>query len=130
MINYSIWLFCSFIFIISMSQTISVINRSGACYFLHASNWWRASCVCACDRTHQMNKTESSNLCFQSGENLEVCPEDKELKKYIKKDISEKNEMILRFEADNCYFDFLGMCQTMFMFTTFLKFDFQLVVSS
>ena len=38
--------------------------------------------------------------------------------------------MILRFEADNCYIDFLGMCQTMFMFTTFLKFDFQLVVSS
>ena len=28
----------SFIFFIPMSQTTSVINRSGACYFLHASN--------------------------------------------------------------------------------------------
>ena len=43
MINYCIWCFCSFIFTIPMSQTISVINRSGACYFLHASNQW---CLC------------------------------------------------------------------------------------
>ena len=28
----------SFIFFIAMSQTISFTNRSGACYFLHASN--------------------------------------------------------------------------------------------
>ena len=31
----------SFIFFIAMSQTVSVINRSGACYFLHASNMVR-----------------------------------------------------------------------------------------
>ena len=28
----------SFIFFIPMSQTRNVINRSGACYFLHTSN--------------------------------------------------------------------------------------------
>ena len=31
----------SFIFFIAMSQTISVINRIGACQFLNASNPWR-----------------------------------------------------------------------------------------
>ena len=31
----------SFIFFIAMSQTVIVINRSGACYFLHASNMVR-----------------------------------------------------------------------------------------
>ena len=30
----------SLIFFIPMSLTISVINRSGACYSLHESNWW------------------------------------------------------------------------------------------
>ena len=30
----------SFIFFFPMYQTISVINRSGACYFLHSSNQW------------------------------------------------------------------------------------------
>ena len=29
----------SFIFFVPMSQTISFINISGACYFLHASNY-------------------------------------------------------------------------------------------
>ena len=29
----------SLIFFVPMSQTISVINISGACYFLHASNY-------------------------------------------------------------------------------------------
>ena len=33
----------SLIFFVPMSQTISVINISGACYFLHTSNSW---CVC------------------------------------------------------------------------------------
>ena len=40
MTNYSISCFCSFIFLIRMPQTISVINRSGMCYFLHASDQW------------------------------------------------------------------------------------------
>ena len=29
------------IFFIPMSQTVSILNRSGTCYFLHASNDWR-----------------------------------------------------------------------------------------
>ena len=37
----------SFIFFVPMSQTISVINISGACYFLHTSNSW-----CVCWRVH------------------------------------------------------------------------------
>ena len=31
----------SFTFFIAMVQTVSDINKSGACYFLHASNSWR-----------------------------------------------------------------------------------------
>ena len=37
----------SFIFFIPMSQAISFMNRSGACYFSHAPNKWR---VCWCVR--------------------------------------------------------------------------------
>ena len=50
----------SFNFFITMSQTISVINRSGACYFLHASNqrraWWRVRV-----RLHASNGKDSLN---------------------------------------------------------------------
>ena len=35
MINYSVWCFGSFIFFIPVSQTISVINKSGMCFFSH-----------------------------------------------------------------------------------------------
>ena len=44
----------------------SVINRGGACYFLHASNKTSGACagVCACDRTHQMEKTPLNLLIF------------------------------------------------------------------
>ena len=37
----------SFIFFVTMFQTKVVINRSGACYFLHASNQWHL-----CQRVH------------------------------------------------------------------------------
>ena len=30
----------SFILFVPMSQNVSVTNRNGSCYFLHASNWW------------------------------------------------------------------------------------------
>ena len=46
--------YLSFIFFIPMSQITSVINRSGACYFLQLFFVG----VCACDRTHQMEKTD------------------------------------------------------------------------
>ena len=46
----------SIIFFISMSQTISVINRSRACYFLHAS--FTCAGMCMCDCVHQMEKIE------------------------------------------------------------------------
>ena len=47
MINYSIWCFSSFIFFIPMSQTISVISKSGACFFYTQQ---RVACVLACAR--------------------------------------------------------------------------------
>ena len=50
-----VWCFYrSFIFHIAMSQTISVINISGTCYFLHASNQW---CMCwhVCMWSHASN---------------------------------------------------------------------------
>ena len=38
----------SFSFFNPMFQTISAINRSGACYFSHPPNkWWMCWCVCA-----------------------------------------------------------------------------------
>ena len=43
MIKYSNWCFCSFlsfIFFIPLSQTVSVINKNGTCYFLDTSNKW------------------------------------------------------------------------------------------
>ena len=43
-IQFDVFYF-SFIFFIILSQTISVINRSGMCYFLHVSNYWH---ICWC----------------------------------------------------------------------------------
>ena len=58
MINNSVWCFWSFIFFSAMSQTISVINRSGgrAIFYTHQTC---GACVgvCACNRTHQVEKT-------------------------------------------------------------------------
>ena len=44
----------SFIFFVPMSQTISAINVSGACYFLQASNKWRV-CWHVCMRSHMLS---------------------------------------------------------------------------
>ena len=64
MTKYSILYFCSFIFLISMSQTIRTVNRSGAYYFLHALNQW---CVCWCVhvRSHTSRTTHSHLLLRQ-----------------------------------------------------------------
>ena len=57
MIKYSV-LVLSFVFFVPMSQTISVINRNGACTL-------QTSGACAgvyeCDRTHQMEKTTAAD---------------------------------------------------------------------
>ena len=58
----------SFIFFIALSQTISVINRSGACYFLHASNQWLV-CWRVCwhvrMRLHTSNGKDCSTVFFK-----------------------------------------------------------------
>ena len=46
----------SFIFYIPVSQTVSLIKRSGTCYFLHVSNYWWV-CWCVHIRPHVSNKT-------------------------------------------------------------------------
>ena len=48
----------SFIFFVSMSQTISVMNRSCTCYFYTHQTSGACADVCRCDRTHQMEDTE------------------------------------------------------------------------
>ena len=40
-----------------MSQTISVINKSGMCYFLHTSNYGECAGMCTCSHMHQMENT-------------------------------------------------------------------------
>ena len=51
-------MFLFFLWFSYMPQTITVLNRSDACYFVHASNLW---CVCSCDRMYQMEKTVISH---------------------------------------------------------------------
>ena len=48
-----------FIFFVPMSKTISVINRSGVCYFLHSSNWHNAG-MSTRNHMHQMEKNVTS----------------------------------------------------------------------
>ena len=48
----------SFIFFVPMSQAISVINRSGACYFCRHQTSGTYTGVCASDHMHQMEKTD------------------------------------------------------------------------
>ena len=50
----------SFIFFVTMSQTISFINRSGACNLLHTSN--SAYAMCVCKHTNQVEKTVMHGL--------------------------------------------------------------------
>ena len=52
----------SFKFFIAMSQTISVINKSGACYFLHESNKWHM-----CWHVHMQSHTSN-------GKDWKSCP--------------------------------------------------------
>ena len=54
---FSIWCFHSFIFFIPMSHTISVIGKSGACYFYTHQTSVACASVCTCNRTYQMGKT-------------------------------------------------------------------------
>ena len=56
-----IWCFCFFIFFVPMFQTIGLINTSGGCYFLHASNYW---CVCWCVRvrSHASNGKDWTDI--------------------------------------------------------------------
>ena len=49
--------YISFIFFIAMSGTISVISRREACYFYTHQTSGACDGRCACDRTHQMEKT-------------------------------------------------------------------------
>ena len=49
-------MFDVFIFFIPMSQTISVINKSGPCYFYMHQTSGACAGQCACNRTHQMDK--------------------------------------------------------------------------
>ena len=48
----------SFIFFISVSQTISVINRRRACFFLHTWNYW-CMCWCVYMQLHASNGKDS-----------------------------------------------------------------------
>ena len=54
----------SFIFFVAISQTVSVINRSGACFFYMHQTSGTCAGMCACDCTHQMAKTASLTQCF------------------------------------------------------------------
>ena len=47
----------SFIFYILMSQTISVINKLHLLFFYTHQTSGECAGMCACDRTHQMDKT-------------------------------------------------------------------------
>ena len=55
MINYSIWCFWSLFHFFHFNVPDSIIDSSGACYFFTCIVVCAG--VCACDRTHQMEKT-------------------------------------------------------------------------
>ena len=56
---FFILMFLLLIFFISMSQTISVINGSGACFFYKHCTSSMCAGVCACNQMHQIENTES-----------------------------------------------------------------------
>ena len=49
----------SFIYFTAMSQTISVINRSGVYFFYTHQTSGGCAGVWTCDHTHQMEKTDT-----------------------------------------------------------------------
>ena len=57
-------MFDVFIFFIPMSQTIDVINKSGACFFCMHQISDACAGMCTCNHTHEMNKTASKKNCF------------------------------------------------------------------
>ena len=56
MINYSVWWFCFLVYLFSVPD--KCFKRSGACSFYTHQTIGACAGVCACDGTHQMNKTD------------------------------------------------------------------------
>ena len=59
-IEFVVFVLC-FNFFIPLSQTISVINRDGTCYFLHASKQW-----CRCWHVHMGSHTSNKKTAIVS----------------------------------------------------------------
>ena len=76
MINNSVWCFWSFVFFSTMSQTINVINISGgegAIFYMH-QNCDACAGVCACNRTHKMEKTGLNKSYSHSSQKVFIPP--------------------------------------------------------
>ena len=58
--QFNYWIWC-FVFFIPLSHTISVINRDGTCYFLHASKQW-----CRCWHVHMRSHTSNKKTVIVS----------------------------------------------------------------
>ena len=103
MIMYSIWCFHSFISFIPMSHTISVITKSGACYFYTHQTSGACAGVCACNLTYQMGKTSLFLTLFLSVRKKYpllmplYCLNDSKLGKYVWTFSDITNQFLLLF---------------------------------